>query len=41
VESGDAGRLLKEGKGVRVRGCRGETYPPDIVALVWGITAAK
>ena len=41
VESGDAGRLFKEGKRVQVRGCPGETYPPDILVNVRGISSAK
>jgi hypothetical protein len=41
VESGETGRLLKEGKRVRVRGCPGETYPPEILVDVRGIAVAK
>jgi hypothetical protein len=41
VESGDAGRLFKEGKRVKVRGCPGETYPPEIVVTVRGISGTK
>jgi len=41
VESGEAAKLLKEGKRVRVSGCPGETYPPEILVNVRGVSIAK